>query len=299
MTHAFTVDVEEHFQVHGFEAVVGRDEWARHESRVGRNVERILELCRAHDVRGTFFVLGWCAERAGSWLAEIQAAGHEIASHGQAHELLYSQGPERFAADLRRSLEVLGEKTGGPILGYRAPSYSVTRRSLWAYDVLADQGIAYDSSVYPIARRRYGIPDAPLSPYRVPVEGGGSVVEFPMTALPLGPWRLPAASGAYLRLLPPAVHHAALRACERRGSPGIVNVHPWELDPGQPRVPAPAASRFFHYTGLGRTARVLEGLFRAFRFAPLGGLLDAVPAVGSAPGIPAPAGGLRPATFAP
>jgi polysaccharide deacetylase family protein (PEP-CTERM system associated) len=276
LIHAFTVDVEEHFQVHGFERSVSPADWGAHESRVGRNVERVLELCRAHQVRGTFFVLGWCAERAGSWLAEIGAAGHEIASHGYAHQLLYRQGPERFAEDLRRSLEVLRERTGQPIAGYRAPSYSVTRRSLWAYEVLADQGLAYDSSVYPIARRRYGIPDAPLRPHRVPVAGGRSVVEFPLTALQLGPWRLPAASGAYLRLLPPAVHHAALRQCEKRGAPGIVNVHPWELDPGQPRIAAPAASRFFHYTGLGRTSAVLESLFREFRFAPLRDALGAV-----------------------
>ena len=263
------MDVEEHFQVHGFEGVIAPADWGSHESRVGRNVERILELCRAHDVLGTFFVLGWCAERAGSWLAEIPAAGHEIASHGYSHELLYRQGPERFAADLKRGVELLRERTGQPVLGYRAPSYSVTRNSLWAYEVLAAQGLLYDSSVYPIARRRYGIPDAPLHPYRVPVAGGGSVVEFPMTALPVGPWRLPAASGAYLRLLPPAIHRTALRACERRGALGIVSVHPWELDPGQPRVPARWKSRLFHYTGLARTSAVLTSLFQEFRFGPL------------------------------
>ena len=263
--------------MHGFEGVVARADWERHESRVGRNVERVLELCRAHGVHGTFFVLGWCAERAGAWLGEIVSAGHEIASHGYAHELLYRQGREAFAADLRRSCELLAERAGAAVLGFRAPSYSVTRRSLWAYEVLAAQGLAYDSSVYPIARRRYGIPDAPLRPYRVPVAGGGSVVEFPMTALPVGPWRLPAASGAYLRLLPLAVHQAALRRCAARGAPGIVNVHPWELDPAQPRIRARARSRFFHYTGLGRTAAVLEALFGEFRFAPLRDALAGVP----------------------
>jgi polysaccharide deacetylase family protein (PEP-CTERM system associated) len=276
LTHAFTVDVEEHFQVHGFERVVAPTEWGSHESRVGRNVGRVLELCRANGVKGTFFVLGWCAERAGSWLDDICAAGHEIASHGYSHELLYRQGPERFAEDLRRGLDVLATRTGAAILGYRAPSYSITRRSLWAYDVLAAHGLTYDSSVYPIARGRYGIPDAPLRPYRVPTAGGGSVVEFPMTVLPVGRLRIPAASGAYLRLFPRFVHHAALRACERRGAPGIVNVHPWELDPGQPRIAAPAKSRLFHYTGLARTAGVLESLFGEFRFAPLRDALGAV-----------------------
>jgi len=182
--------------VHGFETVVERSRWPEHESRVGRNVERLLELCRRHGVRGTFFVLGWCAERAGAWLEAIAAEGHEVASHGYAHELLYRIDPRRFAEDLRRSRGVIEPRVGARLLGYRAPSYSVTRRSLWAYDVLAAEGFLYDSSVYPIARRRYGIPGAPLRPHRVPPGEGSAVMEFPMTALALGPLRLPACSGA-------------------------------------------------------------------------------------------------------
>lgn len=269
------MDVEEHFQVHGFESVVRRGDWGKHESRIGRNVERTLELCRRHRVKGTFFVLAWSAERGGSWFEDILAEGHELASHGYSHEILYKQGREAFAADLKRSREVLESRAGARMLGYRAPSYSITRSSMWAFEVLKDQGFEYDSSVFPIARRKYGIPDAPCRPYDVAIADGRSIREFPLSALDLGVWRLPVAAGAYLRLLPAFVHHAALRQYEHRGFPAVINVHPWELDPGQPRIAAPAAARFFHYTGLGRTEGVLDSLLSTYRFGPL---RDQVPA---------------------
>ena len=200
------MDVEEHFQVHGFENVVRRDEWGQQESRIGRNVERTLELCRRHGVKGTFFTLAWCAERGGTWFDEILAEGHEIASHGYAHEILYKQGREAFASDLKRSREILEFRMGSRVTGYRAPSYSITRNSLWAFEVLKDQGFEYDSSVFPIGRRKYRIPDAPCRPYDVRLADGRTIHEYPLSALNLGAWRLPVAAGAYLRLLPAFLH---------------------------------------------------------------------------------------------
>ncbi len=262
------MDVEEHFQVHGFERVIARESWPSQESRVGRNVDVLLDLCRRHGVKGTWFVLGWCAERAGTWLESIRDEGHEVASHGHAHQLVYRQGPEEFREDVRRSKAHLEERLAVRVLGYRAPSYSVTRKSLWACDVLAQEGYRYDSSVYPIARRRYGIPDAPLSPWIVRPDSGGSLVEFPMTVLEVAGMRVPAASGAYLRLFPGWLHHAALRQAARAGRPAVLNVHPWEVDPGQPRVGVTGAPRFLHYTGLDRTLPRLESLLSAHTFAP-------------------------------
>lgn len=285
ITNALTVDLEEYFQVSNFERVIDRARWDSLPSRVADTTKRLLDLFDHTGQRATFFSLGWVAERQPGLLREIAGRGHEIACHGYGHELVYALGPERFRADVRRARDILAQAVGSPILGYRAPSYSVTRESLWALDVLVEEGFRFDSSIFPTRHPRYGIPGFRREPLRLVLPGGASLAEFPLTTLPLGPVALPLAGGAYLRFLPPALFRAGFGRLVRRGTPTVLYLHPWEIDPEQPRQDVGWKVRLNHYFGLGRVEERLRALLARFRFAPMGEVLRSLEEAGRLPAV--------------
>jgi len=279
--NALTVDVEDYFHVAAFKDVVRPADWDSFASRVEDNTARILDMLGRHGLSATFFILGWEAERRPGLVRRIAANGHEVACHGHDHQLIYQIGLDAFREDVLRSKKTLEDLTGEPVLGYRAPSYSITPKSLWALDVLAEAGFAYDSSIVPARHDLYGLPGAPRFPYRVST-ASGELVEFPPTTMRpgFGPFKatLPVGGGGYLRLYPLALTHWGLSDCNRtHGQPFSVYVHPWELDPAQPRVACPPRSRFRHYLNLHKTSSRLESLLRKFRFGPMGKVIESLP----------------------
>jgi polysaccharide deacetylase family protein (PEP-CTERM system associated) len=274
VVNAMSVDVEDYFQVSAFDAVVSRGSWDRFESRVERNTDRLLQVFADSGVKATFFVLGWIAERHRDLVARIAGAGHEVASHGFGHRLIYDQAREDFREDVRRAKQVLEDAAGREVEGYRAPSFSVTRESLWALDVLLDEGYRYDASIFPVHHDRYGIPDAPREIHRLE-RAGGPLVEVPPSTVHLLGTNLPVAGGGYFRLLPfwwTRWGIARVNRVERR--PVIFYLHPWEVDPQQPRLQASALSRFRHYRNLHKTEPRLRALCREFRFTTVRDVLD-------------------------
>jgi polysaccharide deacetylase family protein (PEP-CTERM system associated) len=280
--HHFTVDLEEYFQVSAFESRVARADWDRHESRVVRQVLPLLDQLARHAARATFFVLGWVARRQPNLIRAIARAGHEIASHGWDHARVTQQTPHQFRHSIRRSKYALEDLTGEPVLGFRAPSFSLVPGREWALDILIEEGYRYDSSLFPVRRPGYGYPRALPHPHQLE-RPAGLLTEVPPATLAWCGARLPAAGGAYFRLLPYALVRAALRQCERRGVPGTFYIHPWELDPGQPRLTVPWLTRLRHYGGLSRTGERLERLLRQFRFTAV---RDTVAALSPAPSNP-------------
>lgn len=276
--HFFTVDVEEHFQVSAFERVIRREDWPRHESRVARNVHRLLEILARHDVRGTFFTLGWIADHRADVVRAIVGAGHEVASHGYGHERVVTLTPAEFREDVRRAKRVLEDVSGTAVMGYRAPSFSIVPGREWAFDVLLEEGYRYDSSLFPVRRSRsYGYPGAPTIPHWID-RPSGRLLELPLATVRWLGQNLPAAGGAYFRVLPYGLVRSAFREATRAGRPGVFYVHPWELDPDQPVVPTRWMTRLRHRVGLRRTARRVERLLREFRFTSIGAELEAVSA---------------------
>ena len=269
MRNAFSVDVEDWYQVSDFESVVDFSAWDDYESRVVRNTERVLALLAEYDVKGTFFVLTWNAERHPTLVRRIADQGHEIASHGYRHRLIYEQTPAEFRDDVMRSKKILEDTTGVAVLGYRAPSFSLTQASLWALDILLECGFRYDSSIFPISDRLYGIPNARRFPFVIRADGERTLMEFPMSTARAINRNWPLGGGAYLRLLPSRYLSWGIRRVNREGEPALVYVHPWELDPGQPRIKA-AGKRGLstHYINLNRTEAKLRRLLRDFSFAP-------------------------------
>jgi polysaccharide deacetylase family protein (PEP-CTERM system associated) len=262
-----TVDVEDYFHVSALAPSIHRDSWGSREPRVVANTHRLLALFDQFGVHATFFVLGWVAERHPQLVRDIAAAGHEVACHGFSHRLVYEQSPDEFREETLRSKRLLEDSIGAPVLGYRAASYSITRRSLWALDVLAEAGFAYDSSIFPVRHDRYGIPDAERRPHRLTTPGGATIAEWPLASAPILGFRLPVAGGGYFRLLPYAVSRWGLASINRReGQPFIFYLHPWEIDPHQPRVRASWLSRFRHYTNLHKCEGRLRRLLGEFRF---------------------------------
>lgn len=266
--NALTIDVEEHFQIHAFETVVNRSAWDNYPSRVVINTQRVLQLLAEHNVRATFFVLGWVADRHPELINMIAANNHEIATHGYWHELVYRQAPGEFAADLRQSMDAIGRALNGsrPV-GYRAPAFSITRQSLWALDVLRDHGIVYDSSIFPlVAHDRYGINNADRFANKV----YGGLWEFPVSTIRLGKQNWPVAGGGYFRLFPLWITRQAIRHLNTSGHPAVIYLHPWEFDPDQPRMPnAPMFSRFRTYVNIRKTETRLRTLLSEFEFAPM------------------------------
>jgi polysaccharide deacetylase family protein (PEP-CTERM system associated) len=266
--HHFSVDVEEYFQVASLEAAAPRAQWPTYESRVGRSVDLLLELLARHDARGTFFVLGWVAERDPGLVRRIAEAGHEVASHGWDHRRVREQEPRAFRDSVRRTRQFLEEVTGAPVRGFRAPSFSIVRGCEWALDILIEEGYGYDSSLFPIRRPGYGYANGARDPHWIE-RPAGRLAEAPPATLTVGGLRLPAGGGAYFRLLPYALVRSAFREAERRGAPTTFYIHPWELDPEQPRFDVPATTRIRHYGGLAGTRSRLERLLAEFRFGPI------------------------------
>ena len=271
LLNAFTVDVEDYFQVSAFENDIARDQWDQYESRVVANTHRILDLLARHDVKATFFVLGWIADRFPQLVRDIHDAGHEIGSHGYEHRLIYHQTPDQFRDDLQRSLGAIGDACGAPIATYRAPSFSITKKSLWALDILVEEGLLIDSSIFPTHHDRYGIPNAKAEIHRRETSAG-PIWEFPPSVRRLGRWNFPVGGGGYFRLYPKALTSRWLRGINHTANrPFMFYVHPWEVDPKQPRLPAGTrATRFRHRVNLASTERKLDRLLQTFRFGPLG-----------------------------
>jgi len=268
LTNYLTVDVEDYFQVAAFERAISPDEWDQHPCRVVANVHTILDLFTAHDVQGTFFIVGWIAERYPDLVLEIERQGHEIGCHSYRHRKIYDLTPEEFRDDTRKAKDILEQIINKPVYGYRAPSYSITQKSLWALDILAELGFRYDSSIFPVYHDNYGIPDAPRFPYLLEKQG---LMEYPISTVRFSRLNLPIAGGGYFRLFPYWFTRMALRRINKREQqPFIFYFHPWEIDPEQPRIEsAGAKSRFRHYLNLTKTKKRLLRLLGDFRFRPI------------------------------
>jgi polysaccharide deacetylase family protein (PEP-CTERM system associated) len=271
--HFFTVDVEEYFQVAALAPWAPMQRWETFESRVEAQIARLLELLARHDARATFFTVGWVAERHPAMIRAIAAAGHELASHTWDHRKITEQTPAAFRESIRRTKQVLEDIGGHPVVGFRAPSYSIVRGTEWSLDLLLEEGHRYDSSLFPVRRRGYGYVGGLRDPYWVD-RPAGRIAEIPPATLRVGPMTLPAAGGAYFRLLPYALVRAALRSAESRSVPGTFYIHPWEYDPRQPRLAVPMLTRLRHYGRLGGVWPRLERLLGEFRFSAIADALD-------------------------
>ncbi|MEO6212647.1 MAG: XrtA system polysaccharide deacetylase [Vicinamibacterales bacterium] len=266
IVNAMSIDVEDYFHVSVFDGIVPRSAWAQMESRVVGNTTRLLDIFDEFETRSTFFVLGWVAERHPELVRAIASRGHEIASHGYAHRLVYDQTPSAFRADVRRAKQLLEDSSGHRVLGYRAPSYSITPRSLWALDVLLEEGYEYDSSIFPIRHDRYGIPVSERRPYAIE-RSAGTLIEVPGSTTRLGPLNLPVAGGGYFRILPYWWTRSGIERVNRLESrPVVFYLHPWEIDPDQPKLHAGSLGRFRHYRNLHQTESRLRQLLTDFRF---------------------------------
>jgi polysaccharide deacetylase family protein (PEP-CTERM system associated) len=283
--NALSVDVEDYFQVHAFSRCVGRQQWDRYPLRVAENTGRVLDILGSQGISATFFILGWVAERMPGLVRKIADAGHEIACHGYGHELVYEIGPERFREDVRRAKQIIEGIAGRPVVGYRAPSYSITAKSLWALQILIEEGFLYDSSIFPIIHDVYGIPGAKRFPHEISTTSG-TIREFPISTYPLklGPLRtsLPVAGGGYLRLLPVAIVKRAIAFLnQKERQPAVVYFHPWEIDPGQPRIRAGLRSTFRHYINLDSAEQKIRNLVGSFRFSTVASVLGLEPVITS------------------
>ena len=274
VTHHFTVDVEEYFHPTALAAHFPFEEWDGLERRAREIVPRILDLLEGAGVHGTFFVLGWLAEREPAMVRQILDSGHEIASHGYEHELVGRLGPERFRGSVRTSKEVLEQVAGRPVRGYRAPSFSIVPGLEWAFEILLDEGYDYDASLFPISQHpTYGYPSAGRDPYWIELPDG-KLAEFPSTTARLFGHSLPASGGAYFRLFPYALVRRGLREAEGRGAGGMFYIHPWELDDWAPDVDAPVLQRVRTFAGRRRTWGRMARLLKEFDFQRIDSTLD-------------------------
>ena len=273
VVNAMSVDVEDYFHVSVFDGIVPRSTWDDMESRVVANTQRLLEIFEESGVKSTFFILGWVAERHTDLVRAIADRGHEVASHGYAHRLVYDQTPDAFREDVRRAKHVIEDATGQGVRGYRAPSYSITPRSLWALDILIEEGHSYDASIFPIRHDRYGIPVSPREPF--PVErDAGALMEVPGSTVRVGPLNLPVGGGGYFRILPYQWTRWGIGQLNGGGQAAVFYLHPWEIDPAQPRLPAGWLGRFRHYRNLSMTESRLKALLTDFRFSTVRALLN-------------------------
>jgi polysaccharide deacetylase family protein (PEP-CTERM system associated) len=269
----FTVDVEDYFQVSAFSSVISPGDWGQYDCRVEQNTRRVLDIAAECGTRGTFFVLGWVAKHYPGLVSEIQDAGHEIGCHSQWHQLVYELGPDRFRSDLQESRDTLEQIIGKPVTLYRSPSFSITEKSLWALDILIEEGFDTDSSIYPVHHDRYGIPDAPTMPHIIKT-AAGAIREFPGMVYQFGRTKLPVGGGGYLRLLPWMLTKSLLTGIRKQGRPLNVYIHPWEFDPEQPRIAASLKSRFRHYQNLKSTAPKIRRMLQSFRLTTMSEVLD-------------------------
>jgi polysaccharide deacetylase family protein (PEP-CTERM system associated) len=273
ITNYLTVDVEDYFQVSAFENIVGKDKWEHYPPRVEENTKRILNLFDSYNVKATFFILGWIAEKFPALVKEIDAKGHEIGCHSYYHRLVYDLTPDEFREDTRKTKDLLEHLTGRKVLGYRAPSYTITKRSLWALDILEELGFAYDSSIFPIYHDRYGLPGAPRFEYKLPDH---DLIEYPISTSIIMGRKIPVAGGGYFRLFPYWFMRMALKKINvREQQPFIFYFHPWEIDPGQPRMKnSRPLSKFRHYLNLSKTTDRLRCLLEDFSFGPIKGRVE-------------------------
>lgn len=286
--NAMTIDVEDYFHVSVFDGVVPRHRWNDLESHVCANTERLLGILEEAGVCATFFVLGWVAQRFPHLVRRIASLGHEVASHGYAHRLVYDQTPEAFREDVRRAKAVIEDAALCAVDGFRAPSYSVTPRSLWALDILIEEGHRYDASIFPIRHDRYGIPVSARHRYLVERDCG-SILEIPASTIQWGMLNLPIAGGGYFRILPYWWARWGIGRVNRvEGQPAIFYLHPWEIDPEQPRLKAGWLGRFRHYHNLDKTDGRLRRLLSDFRFGPLRSVIADCHRLVSTEGLPVP-----------
>ncbi len=265
-----TIDVEDYYQVSAFENIVGYGKWDKHNSRVVANTRNVLDILERKGVKATFFVLGWVAEKFPRLIKDIQLKGHEIGCHSYCHRLIYDLSPEEFRDDTKRAKDIIEQVTGTIVKGYRAPSYSITKKSLWAVDILQDLGFIYDSSIFPVPHDRYGIPDAPRFRYQLP---GSTIVEYPLSTFLLNGLKIPVAGGGYFRLFPYFLTKLLLEKINvKEQQPFVFYMHPWEIDPEQPRMKgAGMLSKFRHYNNLDKMAGRFEMLLDNFSFGPIPG----------------------------
>ena len=269
MKNILTFDIEEYFQVENFKQAIDSAEWETFESRVEYGTDIILRILADYRVKVTFFVLGWTAERHPELIKKISDEGHEIGSHGYKHELIYNESPQEFRADLERSLKILRDITGKKIVSYRAPSFSITRDSLWALDVLRECGIRNDSSIFPILHDRYGIPDADRYPHIIRRGEEGFLKEFPISTFEFMGRRIPFSGGGYFRLLPRFLIVKMAKRLNTLGIPLVIYLHPWEFDTEQPRVRTSALNSFRHYLNIHKTEEKLRHLLDSIDVGPL------------------------------
>lgn len=273
--NAFTVDVEEYFQVEAFSDLIPKRDWHKFPSRVEETTTILLELLDTYQVRGTFFVLGWIARIHPALVEKIHKAGHEIASHGFDHTMITEMTPEAFREDIRKSKAIIEGIIGTSVTGYRAPTFSITEKTSWAYDILLQEGYSYSSSVFPVWHDRYGWPKFGNHPRKMGSGKNGEFWEIPLTVGSIGPFRLPFGGGGYLRAYPLTLTNALFRRLERDGRHGIVYIHPWELDSRHPAIQAPFLRRLRHYIGIPKMREKLIGLLRSMPFGTVAQLLEA------------------------
>jgi len=272
--YVLSVDVEDYFQVEAFARHVSRNDWECFPSRVVANTQRTLDLFDEFGAKGTFFILGWVARKFPALVAEIESRGHELACHSFWHRPVYSLTPEAFRQDLRESRDVIQQAGSSAVVGYRAPTWSITAQSMWALDVLAEEGFTYDSSIFPIHHDLYGVPGAKRFPYRLKTKSG-ELMEFPPATVKVMNSILPSAGGGYLRILPFSYIRWAIRQLAREdGRAVVLYFHPWEIDPDQPRIQAHAKSRLRHYTNLRKMEPRLRRLLQSHRFEPFRALIE-------------------------
>ena len=273
MKNFLTIDVEDYYHVSGLASVIQRKDWDACPQRVTQNTRKILDILDTFNVKATFFILGIVAEQHPELVADIHKAGHEIASHGYGHELVYDLTEAQFRLDVLHAKQMLEGITGAPILGYRAPSFSIVRRTPWALDVLLDLGFCYDSSLFPVQHDRYGVPDAARFPHIVRRNGRDALWEFPPCTWRAMGKNIPMAGGGYFRFFPYSLTRACIRSWNEAGQPAMVYLHPWELDPDQPRFKPDMKNRFRHYINLDQTEPRLKRLLEDFNFTTIADVL--------------------------
>jgi polysaccharide deacetylase family protein (PEP-CTERM system associated) len=291
LINALTIDVEDYFHVQAFADVIPSTDWHRYSLRVEENTYRLLEMLAARNIHATFFVLGWVAQRCAPLVADILKAGHEIGSHGYAHQMIARGRQKDFREDVRRSKSILEDQLGRAVKSYRAPSYSITSSTLWALEILREAGFECDSSIFPVHHDNYGMPNAPRFPHYRTLRDGDRILEFPPSTIEACGVNFPMAGGGYFRLLPYSLTAWAIRRInEKEKQPALLYFHPWEIDPEQPRIAASWRSRFRHYQNLHSTEAKLTRLFDDFSWAPMSKVL--VSSLGGANSIDEVADGL-------
>lgn len=269
-----TVDVEDWFHICGVDSIGDHRSWHKYEPRIKQNLTTLLDIFSAHDAKGTFFVLGWIAERFPELVSEIEKRGHEIATHGYGHQLVHQQTPAEFTHDLKKSLQILGAITKQKTSGYRAPSFSITKKSLWALDILADHGIKYDSSVFPTTRTDGGLPGAQIFPYEIKLDKNRTLWEFPVSVISYLKFRLAYSGGGYFRLLPYSLIKGQIKKANADGKPALIYLHPREIDTGQPQLRLPWKRQFKCYVNIKYAEAKLKKLLSDFKFTSCREILE-------------------------